>query len=218
LSHSTPPPHGNDAEIANVLRGARRNLRTAELALDNFPSTPDRERAIAAMHSVVVFGRSVTNILQHLRSKVPDFDTWYEPWRVEMEQDPLMRYLYKLRSDLLKKVREGATNVVRIQHASTGELLHMLGPPPPNAVGSFVGDVNGGSGWEVQLEDGSIEKMYVTLPENDNVRAYLAFEEPPSEHLGAPIADDSLEYICQLYVQYLRRLLEEAEEHFGSPN
>jgi len=87
------------------------------------------------MHSVVVFGRSVTNVLQNLRSKVPDFDTWYEPWKAQMEQDPLMRYLYKLRTDLLKKVREGATNVTKIQSASLGELQHILGPPPPNKVG-----------------------------------------------------------------------------------
>ena len=150
------------------------------------------------MHSVVVFGRAVTNVLQNLRSKVPDFDAWYEPWKAEMEEDPLMCYLYKLRTDVLKKVREGATSVVNIRSASLDDMLRMLGPPPPNAVGPFMGDVNGGSGWEVRLEDGSTQKMYVTLPDNENVRSYLAFEKPPSEHLGAPIADDSLEHICQL--------------------
>jgi hypothetical protein len=170
------------------------------------------------MHSVVVFGRAVTNVLQNLRSKVPNFDAWYAPWKAEMEQDPLMRYLYELRTDLLKKGREGATNVTSIQSASLGEILRMLGPAPPNAVGSFIGDVNGGSGWEVRLEDGSTEKLYVTLPDDDNVRSYLAFGNLPSEHLGTPIANDSLEHICQLYVQYLRRLVEDAEEHFGSPS
>jgi hypothetical protein len=55
--------------------------------------------------------------------------------------------------------------------------------------------------------------LYATLPENNN-RSRLAFENLPSEHLGVPITDDSLENICRLYVQYLRRLVEAAEEEF----
>jgi hypothetical protein len=166
------------------------------------------------MHNVVVMGRAVTNVLQNLRSKVQDFDVWYQPWQEEMAQDPLLRYLYKLRSEILKKGQEGATSILTIQSASMGEILSMLGQAPPNAISSFVGDYNGGSGWVVQLEDGSTETVYATLPENNNIRSRLAFENLPSEHLGIPITDDSLENICRLYVQYLRRLVEAAEEEF----
>jgi hypothetical protein len=169
------------------------------------------------MHNVVVMGRAVTNVLQNLRSKVQDFDVWYQPWQEEMAQDPLLRYLYKLRSEILKEGREGAESIMTIQDATLGEILRMLGPAPPNAISSFVGDYNGGSGWQVRLEDGSIEKVYVTLPENDNIRSRLAFQSLPSEHLGTPITDDSLENICRLYVQYLRRLVEAAEERFAPP-
>ena len=38
------------------------------------------------------------------------------------------------------------------------EDLTRFGPPPPNAKGFFIGDNLGGSGWEVKLPDGSIEK------------------------------------------------------------
>jgi hypothetical protein len=134
-----------------------------------------------------------------------------------MSQDPLLRYLYELRSAILKKGQEGATNAVTIQSASMGEILWMLGPAPPNTVSTFLGDENGGSGWEVQLEDGTIQRIYATLPENNNVQVRLAFENLPSEHLGASVTDDSLENICRLYVQYLRRLVEAAEERFGPP-
>jgi hypothetical protein len=118
---------------------------------------------VAAMHNVVVMGRAVTNVLQNLRSKVQDFDVWYQPWQEEMAQDPLLRYLYKLRSEILKKGQEGATSILTIQSASMGEILSMLGQAPPNAISSFLGDYNGGSGWVVQLEDGSTETVYARL-------------------------------------------------------
>ena len=55
-----------------------------------------------------VFGRAVTNVLQHLRSFDPydegAFDRWYEPWVTEMRTDPLLRYFYELRSAFLKDI------------------------------------------------------------------------------------------------------------------
>ena len=213
MSHSTTSPHDNNAEITDILRRTRATLRRVELALDNFPSAPDRERAVAAMHNVVVTGRAVTNVLQNLRSKTEGFDDWYRPWKEEMIRDPLLRYLYELRTQILKRGKEGATNVTHIRSFSTSDIP----PAPPNAVGFFIGDQNGGNGWEVQLEDGSSEKFYIALPE-DQARSWLAFEELPSEHLGDPITDHSLENICGLYVQYLSRLVEAAERDFAPDN
>ncbi len=210
LSHSTPSPYGSDAEIVEVLRNTRSTLRRAELALEGFPNVPDRERAVAAMHNVVIMGRAVTNVLQNLRSKVQGFDDWYSSWKEEMSRDPLLRYLYKLRTEILKRGKEGTTNTTMVHSFSSSDIP----PAPPNAVGFFIGDQNGGSGWEVRLEDGTIQKIYVALPE-DKVRSWLGFEDFPGEHLGSPIADDSLENVCQLYVQYLRRLVEAAERRFG---
>jgi hypothetical protein len=50
------------------------------------------------MANVVVAGRAVTNVLQKLRNRVQGFDDWYKPWQQEMIQDPLLKYLYKLRT------------------------------------------------------------------------------------------------------------------------
>ena len=54
---------------------------------------------------MVVFGRSVTNVLQTLRSVDREgFDRWYLPYRKQMEDDALLRYFYRLRSIILKEV------------------------------------------------------------------------------------------------------------------
>ncbi len=146
--------------------GGHATLRTAELALEDLDRAPNNERRVAALRNVIVMGRSVTNVLQNLRSKAQGFDAWYTPWRQQMSQDPLMKYIYNLRSEILK---EGKDRTVRNVHIISFRPSVDLPPTPPNARGFFIGDENNGTGWEVQLEDGTIQKIYVELPA-DQVR------------------------------------------------
>jgi hypothetical protein len=213
LNHSTPSPNSDDAEITDVLRKTRSTLRRAEFALDTLQHTPDRERQVAEMANVVVAGRAVTNVLQKLRNRVQGFDDWYKPWQQEMIQDPLLKYLYKLRTAILKEGEEGATTMRVISFDSVRDLP----PAPPGSTFFFTEEQNGGSGWNVRLEDGSIQRIYVSIPE-DRVRSFLAFTDPPSEHLEAPLHDASLQHVCELYVQYLQRLVDAAERRFAPTN
>jgi hypothetical protein len=91
----------------DVLRRAGSLLRVLRLAVDDMRST-DNYRVVLGFMSVTVFGRAVTNALQHLRSfdhyEEGAFDRWYEPWVAEMRADPLLRYFYKLRSAFLKDI------------------------------------------------------------------------------------------------------------------
>jgi hypothetical protein len=210
LSHSTPCPNSDGAEITDVLRKTRSTLRRAEFALDTLQQTPDRERQVAEMANVVVAGRAVTNVLQLLRSKVEGFDDWYEPWQQQMRQDPLLRYLYRLRSEILKEGEEGATT----RQVISFDPVRDLPPAPPGTTFFYTEDENGGWGWNMQLEDGSIQRIYVSIPE-DRVRSFLAFTDPPGEHLEAPSHDASLQHVCELYVQYLQRLVDAAERRFA---
>jgi hypothetical protein len=211
LSHSTPSPHGNDAEIKDILRRTRFTLDKIELYLEGFPTTPDRRRTVAAMHNIVVTGRMVTFVLQNLRSKVQDFDVWYKPWEDEMREDPLLQYFKGLRNNIEKQGREG---VVSHTYINSFNSTCDMPPTPPGAVAFFIGDENGGSGWKVQLEDGSTQKIYIELPERIGC-SWFSFEDLPHEHLGSQIAEDTLEGVSRLYVQYLQRLVEAAERKFS---
>jgi hypothetical protein len=213
LNHSTPSPNTDDAQSTEVLRKTRSTLRRAEFALDTLQHTPDRERQVAEMANVVVAGRAVTNVLQLLRSKVEGFDDWYEPWQQQMRQDPLLRYLYRLRNEILKEGEEGATT----RQVISFDPVQDLPPAPPGTSFFYTEDEDGGWGWNMQLEDGSIQRIYVSIPE-DRVRSFLAFTDPPSEHLEAPLHDASLQHVCELYVQYLQRLVDAAERRFAPTN
>jgi hypothetical protein len=65
----------------------------------------DQDRVLLGFFSVALFGRSVTLALQHLKTwDEPVFLAWYAAWENEMRGDPLCKFFYDLRSDILHDV------------------------------------------------------------------------------------------------------------------
>jgi len=130
-----------------------------------------------------------------------------------MRFDPLLKYFYKLRSVILKKGILKTSVHVFIRRLELPYDLSRFGPPPPFAKGFFIGDQLGGSGWEVELPDGSKMKYYVELP-SDIGSVSLHFPRPPSQHLGKKIGGYSIEKLSALYIEYLRKMVREAKIKF----
>jgi len=196
---------------ADILRRAQETLRTAQHGfVDLANGAPQRK--LSGLRNLVVFGRAVTNVLQNLRATESDFDEWYIKYRDEMESDPLMKYFYNLRTKILKEGLLETSVHVHIRQFSFSD-IHRFGPPPPNAKAFFIGDSIGGSGWEIQLPDGSTEKYYVELP-SDIGSISLQFPEPPKYHLEQEIEDTSIEGLSKKYIEYLHAVVEAAKERF----
>jgi hypothetical protein len=206
VSHSV----NDNGKVVEILKNTRGTLRMTELALEDLAHGLQGERRAAAVCNVVTSGRSVTFALQNLSSVAPGFDDWYTPWSTEMANDPLLKYLKNLRNEIVHKGPPRFPASIHIKSFRPSDLP----PRPPNAVGYVIGDEYGGSGWQVQLEDGTIQTMYYTFPE-DRVRTWLTFGNLPRKHLGGPSGDNTVENVCRLYVQYLRRLVDAAEKEFG---
>lgn len=84
-------PSQTVTRAGTMLRMVRRGLRDMQEA--------DEDRILLGFLGVVVFGRSMTLVMQNLRSHDQEaFDSWYAPWQKEMKDDPLMRYFYVLRT------------------------------------------------------------------------------------------------------------------------
>jgi hypothetical protein len=79
-----------------------------------------------------------------------------------------------------------------------------------------MGDQLGGSGWEVELPDGSTEKYYVKLPDHLRLEINLNLDKPIRRHMGKRPDDQTAAGLSRLYIDYLRDLVAEAEERFGS--
>lgn len=158
-----------------VIEKARVALRNAHLGLADFRSE-DPSRRLAGFQNAIVFGRSVTNVLENLRSRVPSFDDWYKPRSAALGEDPGFRRLYLMRSEILKQGDGRPDMLLEADVIRVSDFEALMKNPPPGALGFFVGDDVGGSGWEVDLGDGTTAKYYVQLPESLGVTFRLTIQ------------------------------------------
>jgi hypothetical protein len=90
-------------------------------------------------------------------------------------------------------------------------------PRPPHASSFFFGDPWGGSGWEIELPDGTIGKLYVDVPESWGVvMGELKFLAPTtSQKIPAPT--ESIEALARRYYEFLQEVLIRAILEFSTP-
>jgi hypothetical protein len=89
-------------EPSRVLTRAMTMLRLVRQGLRDMEET-EYDRVLLGFFAVVIFGRAVTNALQNLRTfDRTAFDDWYGPWQLQMKEDPLLLWFYRLRTELLK--------------------------------------------------------------------------------------------------------------------
>jgi hypothetical protein len=193
-----------------ILQHAEETLFTARLGLDHLRGEDPKAR-IAGLRNVVVFGRAVTNVLQNLRSTEPTFDAWYQPQVELMRADPLLRYFYELRSKILKQ----GSVAVGSSMTFSGDPMALIQrfKPPPRAKAFFIGDNVGGSGWEVETDDGSTEKFYVTIPGDVpgmKLDMNIHLTDAPDQHKKLPAPD-----VCEEFLGKLSTLLSDAKTRFA---
>ncbi len=200
------------SEIDEILERARETLKTAKMGLSLLKG-PDENLKPLGFQNVVIFGRSVTFVLQNLKSKTPLFDEWYEPYQIEMRNDSLLSSFKDIRNSIEKEGDDKVTSQVYIQSFSTEELSKY--PKPPGARSFFMGDKYGRSGWEVELPDGTIERIFVNIS-NLNVYTRSVIRKIPKTHLGSEIKNPSIDHLSELYLNYLEKMVSDAERTFSS--
>lgn len=203
------------SEIEAILLRAEEALRTARHGFDDLIGE-NRHRRFSGLRNLIVFGRTVTWIIQNLRSVLKDtFEKWYQPKQEEMRGDPLMRYFVDARNEIEKQGKLRISTRATIHSFSTSDMTK-FGEPPPGAGAFFIGDQLGGSGWEVELPDGTKEKYYVDLPaEIGEVQQH--FNDFP-EAQAPELKGKSVEELSKLYLNRLGQILDDARAQFlGKP-
>lgn len=195
-------------KIADILQRAEIILNTARQGLADVLD-PGRSRRITGLHNLIVFGRSVSFVIQNLSSAAEGFQEWYAAEQAAMKASPLMRFLNDARTEILK---QGVLNVhTSANFASFNTRQIPTESRPPGAVGFFIGDQLGGSGWEVELPDGTKEKYYIEVPGNVIVSQH--FTDIPLDKFPE-LKGLTIDEAAKRYIDEMAALLERARARF----
>jgi hypothetical protein len=194
----------------SVLTRAEEILSTAKLGYEDMQSK-DKNRRYSGLRNLIVFGRSVTFVLQNLSSIEAGFQEWYEIIQDELKSDPLMKYFVDVRNNILKQGKMQVSTSAHIKSFSTSDIAK-FGPPPPGAKSFFMGDEIGGCGWLIELADGTEEKYYVEVP-TSIAEVKQVFPDLP-ETVEESLKNRSIEELCEMYLAKLESVIDKARKQF----
>ncbi|MCD9854624.1 hypothetical protein LUD75_07890 [Epilithonimonas sp. JDS] len=198
--------------VKSVLENAENTLYTAELGLKMYQDSSSSKDKMAGLRNLIVFGRAVTNVLQNLKNLVVNFEGWYNPKVEEMGKDAILKHFYQMRSEVLKEGDIKFASSVQFNNFNSMEFEKKIESiRPPNAKSFFIGDELGGSGWNIENEDGTIEKFYININEHLDVELNYKIELYNNK-LDLPTKDIPEAGIY--YIEYLKNLLNEAKNTF----
>lgn len=196
-------------EIEAIIQKAEETLKTAQFGFDDLS---DKKRRTSGLRNLIVFGRSVTFVIQNLKTPVgeEDFTNWYSPIQDSLKSDVVMKYFVTLRNEILKQGKLPITTSATI-NINPGD-MSKLGTPPPGANGFFIGDQLGGSGWIIELPDGTKEHYYVELPTSmADVKQHFSELPVPEDH---ELKQKPIEELCEAYLSKLGNIIDSAREKF----
>lgn len=188
---------------AELVESAEDLFRLADQGLQ-WMEAEAKDKRLAGLRNALVFGRACMLGLSALRRRHPGFDDWYEQNWAGMRDDPAMKSLETVRQIVMRETRvaEVVTDLM-VRSAGRG-----FGAPPKGARAFFAGDRLEGTGWEIVMPDGGVEKYYVVLSDAIRPQGFGFRDE------GTP-EETCLEPIVAKYVAHLREMLRSAREHFA---
>ncbi len=204
-------------QIIEVLNRSKQQLNFINdsiIELNNKESsTRTKQKALA---SIIVFGRTVTFVIQNLRSIVGEknFNDWYQPIVDEMKNDELLNAFKNARNNLEKQGHLNTHTSMHIKSLDSNSLNKYMKDRPENAKSFFIGDTLGGSGWIIELEDGTTEKLYVDIDFNEQIDINVFLFQQGIKHKSKTILNTSIENCSQLYYTYLINIYESAKKEF----
>jgi hypothetical protein len=191
--------------IVQVLAAARANFDAAQVGYHDLVG-PESWRRLPGLRNAIVQSVGVSHALQNLRHLVPDFDAWWDAKVAEMRAEPILAYVYPLRTQMLKQARDPnvvGDPVITVEIDQV-KLAELESHPPPGAR-RFQINWTGATftaAWMIDNGDGSIRMEEVPMP-GTVTGAALHFPNAPTVFRGR-VFDNTAANILSIYTGYAR--------------
>lgn len=190
---------------------AKKNLHQCDYHLNNMRKSQNVEEVEINFASFVTSARSVTFVLQKEFSENIDFVKWYgkkdNPEKgtktYEMKQDPLCRFFLNLRNSIEKEGISGI-RVLSTQIQSFNSTTDVLNKPE-----GMKGFVIGSNGIFIRVYPDTPKADLIPVVTKATISTVFILEGAPSVHLGRRLEKSNFFEICQMYYDYLKKLVEE---------
>jgi hypothetical protein len=212
LERETMHSKRQTAEVVGIFERIEETIEMAEHGLAGWCGD-DNDLRIPGLKNFLVYARAITNVVQNLRNKVEGFDAWYCDVEARMRSDDRMRYLYKLRTEILKA---GATPVAfSIEPRPPWRNVRMDSrdletPPFPGAQWLLKAD---GASWEGISETGEPFKVWSKVPHQWGLY-WQTFGDLPGLPVPEKLRRVSITETCEAHLQALCAIVDEAIERF----
>jgi len=184
-----------------ALDQATRRLEEAKEALSMLAGTTDFKEMEVAWSRFLISSNGVYAKVEQASKLNAKSKAWYSSKKNERKSDPLLLYLRQARNS-----DEHSVELITARHIDSIELSgggsYTVDGKYGATIGSFT--VSEGPSPSTKVNNPHIQLSSV----HDRSQTF----EPPKEHMGQPITDNSVIGIASLFITYLGRLLIEVTE------
>ncbi len=150
------------SRVQEILKEAQERLEAAATGLMIAKLGPSEVKA--GFRNVAIYGKMVTFCTNNLRGKVDGFEEWDRAAKEKYFDNDVARAMTDARNQFEKQASNPISSTTHVKSYSPQDRARF--PQPPNAIGFFIGDRFGGSGWMLQMANGDKLPLYVDLPED----------------------------------------------------
>jgi hypothetical protein len=191
---------------------AKKNLHQCDYHLNLMRESRNLEEVEINFASFVTSARSVTFVLQKEFSENADFTRWYgdkdNPAKgtkiYEMREDPLCKFFLNLRNSIEKEGISGIKGLsMRIEEPfnSATDIVNK----PEGRQSLFIGS----GGMFINVYPDTPRADLIPIITKTKISIIFTLEGVPSTHLGENIEKCNFFEICQMYYNYLKKLVED---------
>lgn len=198
---------------------AKDRLASAKARLSDLESSKDYDSARRHWYDFLLSSNAIFSVLEQGAKGIGQSDAWFSGKKRERKTDELLCYLHHARN-------ADEHNIPSVTELDRQKLVLVEGDKPVAAIEDVTDTGNRGEFRGVYRKLGTEEP---NLRKVTNIHVYPdraklirvtdrgVGYDPPSSHLGSPLDDNGPNAVARLMVQYVERLVSEAEALAGGP-
>ncbi len=192
---------GSNPSISAMVPLAKKNIHESEYHLQKMRRSQNVEELEINFAAFVNSSRNITFVLKKEFTQNSTFNKWYQNKENEMKNDELCIFFKNLRNEIIK---EGINRIICSTLISSLNSKTDMVNRPPNS-----GLQMSGKGIYYLVNKGTSKEDLIPAKTKGQIVTKVAIQSAPKKHLNKIISNNNIIQISEIYLNYLRIIVEE---------